>query len=65
MAHLEVVSVSPSENQNRRSTLCRLNGDVNRVASPHAKSLFEFARKVMTRAEEMRSSAGEGVIQIQ
>ena len=33
--------------------------------SPHAKSLFEFARKVMTRTEEIRSSAGEGVIQIQ
>jgi ATP-binding protein involved in chromosome partitioning len=33
--------------------------------SPHAKSLFEFARKVMTRTEEIRASAGEGVIQIQ
>jgi ATP-binding protein involved in chromosome partitioning len=33
--------------------------------SPHAKSLFEFARRVMARTEEIRSSAGEGVIQIQ
>lgn len=33
--------------------------------SPHAKSLFDFARRVMTRTEEIRSSAGEGVIQIQ
>jgi ATP-binding protein involved in chromosome partitioning len=33
--------------------------------SPHAKSLFEFARKVMARTEEIRSTAGEGVIQIQ
>ena len=33
--------------------------------SPHAKSLFEFARKVMTRTDEIRSTAGEGVIQIQ
>ncbi|HVO79211.1 MAG TPA: Mrp/NBP35 family ATP-binding protein [Terriglobales bacterium] len=33
--------------------------------SPHAKSLFDFARKVMARSDEIRSSAGEGVIQIQ
>lgn len=33
--------------------------------SPHAKSLFEFARRVMTRTDEIRSTAGEGVIQIQ
>ena len=33
--------------------------------SPHAKSLFDFARKVMARTDEIRSSAGEGVIQIQ
>jgi ATP-binding protein involved in chromosome partitioning len=33
--------------------------------SPHAKSLFEFARRVMARTEEIRASAGEGVIQIQ
>jgi ATP-binding protein involved in chromosome partitioning len=33
--------------------------------SPHAKSLFDFARKVMARVEEIKSSASEGVIQIQ
>ncbi len=33
--------------------------------SPHAKSLFEFAKKVMARVEEIRSSSSEGVIQIQ
>jgi len=34
-------------------------------ASPHAKSLFEFARKVMARVDEIKSAAGAGVIQIQ
>ncbi|MBV8051842.1 MAG: Mrp/NBP35 family ATP-binding protein [Acidobacteriaceae bacterium] len=33
--------------------------------SPHAKALFEFARKVMTRVDEIKSSASENVIQIQ
>lgn len=33
--------------------------------SPHAKALFDFARRVMTRLEEIKSSAAEGVIQIQ
>jgi ATP-binding protein involved in chromosome partitioning len=33
--------------------------------SPHAKSLFEFAKKVMARVEEIRSTSSEGVIQIQ
>jgi ATP-binding protein involved in chromosome partitioning len=33
--------------------------------SPHAKSLFEFARKVADRIQQIRASAGEGVIQIQ
>lgn len=33
--------------------------------SPHAKSLYEFARKVVARVEEIRSSSSEGVIQIQ
>jgi len=33
--------------------------------SPHAKSLFEFARRVMTRVDEIRASAPSGVIQIQ
>jgi len=33
--------------------------------SPHAKSLFEFARKVVARVEEIKSSSSEGVIQIQ
>jgi ATP-binding protein involved in chromosome partitioning len=33
--------------------------------SPHAKSLFEFARKVQARLEELRRSAGDSVIQIQ
>jgi len=33
--------------------------------SPHAKSLYEFARKVMARTDEIRASAPEGVIQIQ
>ena len=33
--------------------------------SPHAKSLYEFARKVAARVEEIKSSSSEGVIQIQ
>jgi ATP-binding protein involved in chromosome partitioning len=33
--------------------------------SPHAKSLYEFARKVAARVDEIKSSAPESVIQIQ
>ena len=33
--------------------------------SPHAESLYDFARKVITRVDEIKSSAGESVIQIQ
>jgi ATP-binding protein involved in chromosome partitioning len=33
--------------------------------SPHAKSLFAFAKKVVARVEEIKSSSSEGVIQIQ
>jgi ATP-binding protein involved in chromosome partitioning len=33
--------------------------------SPHAKSIFEFARKVVSRVDEIRASEGESVIQIQ
>jgi ATP-binding protein involved in chromosome partitioning len=33
--------------------------------SPAAKSLYEFARKVATRVEEIKASATESVIQIQ
>lgn len=33
--------------------------------SPHAKSLFQFAKRVMARVEEIKSSSSEGVIQIQ
>jgi ATP-binding protein involved in chromosome partitioning len=33
--------------------------------SPHAKSLYEFARNVIARVDEIKSSAGESVIQIQ
>src|SRR5437899_4353029 len=33
--------------------------------SPHAKSLYDFARKVVSRVEEINASAPEGVIQIQ
>jgi ATP-binding protein involved in chromosome partitioning len=33
--------------------------------SPHARSLFAFARKVAARVEEIKSSSSEGVIQIQ
>jgi ATP-binding protein involved in chromosome partitioning len=33
--------------------------------SPHAKALFEFARQVVGRVEEIKSQAPEGVIQIQ
>ena len=33
--------------------------------SPHAKSLFEFARRVAARVDEIQSSRSEGVIQIQ
>ena len=33
--------------------------------SSHAKSLFDFARKVISRADELRANAPEGVIQIQ
>jgi len=34
-------------------------------SSPHAKSLFEFARKVVSRVDEIKASAHESVIQIQ
>ena len=34
-------------------------------ASPHAKPLYEFARKVAARVEQIRSSAPESVVQIQ
>jgi len=33
--------------------------------SPHAKSLFDFARKVVARVDEIKANATEGVIQIQ
>jgi len=33
--------------------------------SSHARSLYEFARKVIARVDEIKSSAGESVIQIQ
>jgi len=33
--------------------------------SPHAKSLYDFTRKVIARVDEIRASAPEGVIQIQ
>src|ERR1700724_2823364 len=33
--------------------------------SPAAKSLYEFARKVVSRVDEIKASAGESVIQIQ
>ncbi len=33
--------------------------------SPHAKSLFAFARKVVARVEEIKSSSSQSVIQIQ
>jgi ATP-binding protein involved in chromosome partitioning len=33
--------------------------------SPHAKSLYAFARQVVARVDEIKSSAGVGVIQIQ
>jgi len=49
----------------------RKSGDSGKPAvlegenSSHAKSLYEFARKVITRVDEIKSSAGESVIQIQ
>jgi ATP-binding protein involved in chromosome partitioning len=49
----------------------RRSGDIGNPAvlagesSPHAKSLFDFARRVAERVEEIKSSAPEGVIQIQ
>jgi ATP-binding protein involved in chromosome partitioning len=33
--------------------------------SPHAKSLYDFTRKVVARVDEIRANATEGVIQIQ
>ncbi|MGD0514550.1 MAG: P-loop NTPase [Terriglobales bacterium] len=33
--------------------------------SPHAKSLYDFARRVVARVDEIKSNAGESVIQIQ
>jgi ATP-binding protein involved in chromosome partitioning len=33
--------------------------------SPHARALFDFARKVVTRVEEIKSTTSENVIQIQ
>ena len=49
----------------------RKSGDTGKPAalagetSPHAKSLYDFTRKVITRVDEIRNSAPEGVIQIQ
>src|SRR5436305_12807771 len=49
----------------------RKSGDEGKPAvlegeeSPHAKALFEFARQVVGRVEEIKSQAPEGVIQIQ
>jgi ATP-binding protein involved in chromosome partitioning len=49
----------------------RKSGDTGKPAvlagetSPHAKSLYDFTRKVISRVDEIRSSAPEGVIQIQ
>jgi ATP-binding protein involved in chromosome partitioning len=49
----------------------RKSGDSGKPAvlegedSPHAKSLFEFARRVMSRVAEIKSSTPESVIQIQ
>ncbi len=34
-------------------------------SSPHAKSLFDFARRVMARVDEIKSAATDNVIQIQ
>lgn len=34
-------------------------------ASPHAKALFDFARRVAEKVEQIKSAASEGVIQIQ
>jgi ATP-binding protein involved in chromosome partitioning len=48
----------------------RKSGDTGKPAvlegedSPHAKSLYHFARRVMMRVDEIKSSASEGVIQI-
>jgi hypothetical protein len=33
--------------------------------SPHAKPLFDFARRVAERVEQIKAAAPEGVIQIQ
>jgi len=33
--------------------------------SPHAKSIYEFARKVIDRVGEIKANAPAGVIQIQ
>jgi len=49
----------------------RKSGDEGKSAvlegenSPHAKSLFDFARRVAERVEQIKSAAPEGVIQIQ
>jgi len=49
----------------------RKSGDSGKPAvlegenSSHAKSLYEFARKVIARVDEIKSSVGENVIQIQ
>jgi hypothetical protein len=34
-------------------------------SSPHAKSMYEFARRVVDRVGEIKASAPAGVIQIQ
>ena len=49
----------------------RKSGDMGNPAvlagedSPSAKSLYQFARKVIARVEEIKASAPESVIQIQ
>jgi hypothetical protein len=49
----------------------RKSGDEGRPAvlegesAPHAKALFDFARRVREQVEQIKSAAPEGVIQIQ
>ena len=49
----------------------RKGGDTGKPAvlegenSPHAKALYEFARKVASRVDEIRAQSGDSVIQIQ
>jgi ATP-binding protein involved in chromosome partitioning len=62
VAYLGSVELDP---EIRRSGDSGVPAVLEGESSPHAKSLFAFARKVVARVEEIKAGSSEGVIQIQ